>query len=319
MADPHDRAHDHPHEHFGPADASAIATRQGVRATWVSLVGLGATALLQVALVVATGSVALLADTIHNFTDALTAIPLLIAFRLARRPPSRRYSYGYHRAEDLAGMIIVAMILLSAIFAGIEAVRRLVEPEPIERVGLVLAAGVIGFVGNEAVAIYRIRVGRHIGSAALEADGLHARADGITSLGVVASAIGVWAGFARADALVGLAITLAIFWTLVQAARAVVHRVLDGTDEATIAMIEVVAASVDGVEHVSGARARWTGHRLLAELSIDVDPELSVARAHEITDLVRAALLHEVPRLADVTVHVDPHEHAPHGSADAGS
>ncbi len=304
--------HHHAHEHFGPSDPTALATRQGVRATWISLGGLGATALLQVVLVAVTGSVALLADTIHNFTDALTAIPLLIAFRLARRPPSRRYSYGYHRAEDLAGMVIVAMILLSAILAGVEAVRRLVEPEPIERVGLVFAAGLIGFAGNEAVALYRIRVGRRIGSAALEADGLHARADGITSLGVVVSAIGVWAGFERTDAVVGIAITLAIFWTLVQAARAVVHRVLDGTDEATIGVIEAAAASVEGVEHVSGTRARWTGHRLLAELSVDVDPQLSVAGAHAITDRVRETLLREVPRLADVSVHVDPHEHESH-------
>jgi cation diffusion facilitator family transporter len=319
MGHVHGGDHHHPHEHFGPSDPTALATRQGVRATWISLAGLSTTALLQVVLVVVTGSVALLADTIHNFTDALTAIPLLIAFRLARRPPSRRYSYGYHRAEDLAGMVIVAMILLSALLAGAEALRRLVEPEPIERVGLVFAAGLIGFIGNEAVAFYRLRVGRRIGSAALEADGLHARADGITSLGVVASAIGVWAGLERADAVVGIAITVAIFWTLVQASRAVIHRVLDGTDEATIAMIEAAAASVEGVEHVSDARARWTGHRLLAELSVDVDPQLSVTEAHAITDRVREALLHEVPRLADVSVHVDPHEHGSHVAETSGA
>jgi cation diffusion facilitator family transporter len=198
------------------------------------------------------------------------------------------------------------------VFAGREAFDRLVHPQEPERIGLVLAAGIVGFLGNEAVALYRIRIGRRIGSAALVADGLHARADGFTSLGVVVSAIATLAGIVRADAVVGLTITLVIGWTLVRAARGVLHRILDGTDEDTIALIEEVAASVSGVEHVTEARARWTGHRLRAELSIDVDPGISVERGHDIAELVRAALLTEVPRLCDAAVHVDPHEHSSH-------
>ncbi len=305
--------HEHPHEHLGPGEPAVAATRDGVRATWTSLAGLSATAALQLAIVALSGSVALLADTIHNFTDALTAVPLLIAFRLARRPPSRRYPYGLHRAEDLAGVVIVLMILGSAVFAGAEAIDRLLHPREPDRLLLVLAAGVVGFLGNEAVALYRIRVGRRIGSAALVADGLHARTDGLTSLGVVASAIATLAGIGRADAAVGLAIAVAIGWTLVRAARGVLHRILDGSDEETIALIEVVAASVAGVEHVTDARARWTGHRLRAGLSIDVDPRISVEEGHDIAELVRSALLTEVPRLADASVHVDPHEHGSHG------
>jgi cation diffusion facilitator family transporter len=304
--------HPHGHEHFGPADAATIATRRGVRATWISLGALLATALLQLLIVGATDSVALLADTIHNFTDALTAIPLLIAFRLARRPPTKRYSYGYHRAEDLAGVVIVAVILVSAVVAAIEAVQRLIHPQPVEHVGWLLIAGVIGAIGNEAVALYRIRVGRSIGSAAMEADGLHARTDGLTSLAVVGSALAVLAGFPRADPLIGLAITVVIFWTMIQAARAVIHRVLDGTDAQTITLIQEVAASVLGVEHVGDTRARWTGHQLLTELSIDVDPGLSVLEGHEVAERVRGALLEHVPRLADASVHVDPHEHESH-------
>jgi cation diffusion facilitator family transporter len=303
--------HDHPHQHFGPAD-SLSATAHGVRATWISLGGLGATALVQLAILALTGSVALLADTIHNATDALTAVPLLLAFRLGRQPPSPRYPYGLHRAEDLAGVAIVLMILASALFAGVEAFDRLVHPAEPERLGLVLAAGVAGFVGNEAVALYRVRVGRRIGSAALVADGHHARADGFTSLGVVISALAAFAGIERADPVVGLAITAVIAWTLVRAARAVLHRILDGTDEETITLIEAVAASVQGVEHVTEAKARWTGHRLRAELSIDVDPGISVEKGHDIAELVRAALLTEVPRLGDAAVHVDPHEHRSH-------
>jgi cation diffusion facilitator family transporter len=303
--------HDHPHQHFGPAD-SLSATAHGVRATWISLAVLGATSLVQLAILALTGSVALLADTIHNATDALTAVPLLLAFRLGRQPPSPRYPYGLHRAEDLAGVAIVLMILASAVFAGVEAFDRLVHPAEPERLGLVLAAGIAGFVGNEAVALYRVRVGRRIGSAALVADGHHARADGFTSLGVVISALAAFAGIERADPIVGLAITAVIAWTLVRAARAVLHRILDGTDEETITLIEAVAASVQGVEHVTEAKARWTGHRLRAELSIDVDPGISVERGHDIAELVRAALLTEVPRLGDAAVHVDPHEHRSH-------
>jgi cation diffusion facilitator family transporter len=297
------------HRHLGPSDAVALATRAGTRATWISLAALTCTAAVQLAIVAMSGSVSLLADTIHNATDALTAIPLLIAFRLARRPPSRRYPYGYHRAEDVAGLTIVGLIGISAVAAGAEAVRRLVHPQPVDAVGWVLVAGALGFVGNEAVALYRVRVGRTIGSAALVADGLHARVDGLTSLGVVAATLGVMAGLARADAIVALAITGAIAVTMWRAARAVLHRALDGTDESTLALIEAVAGAVPGVEHVEDTRARWSGHRLLADLTVVVEPTLTVHEGHEIAEGTRDALLHEVPRLADVTVHVDPHHH----------
>jgi cation diffusion facilitator family transporter len=305
-------AHEHRHEHFGAADSALLATAQGVRATWICLALLSATAVTQAIVVIFTGSVALLADTIHNFTDALTAIPLLIAFRLGRRPANRRYTYGYHRAEDVAGLAIVAMIGASAIFSAYEAIDQLRHPAPLDHVWVVLIAGVIGFLGNEAVSIYRMRVGRAIGSAALVADGAHARADGLTSLGVVVGAIGVLAGFPRSDAIVGLLITLAIGYTLVEAARTVLRRVLDGIDEPTMRLIEASAAAVPGVEHVSEARARWMGHQLHAELGIDVSPNISVEDGHDIAEHVREKLLRDVPRLGDAMVHVDPHEHAPH-------
>ena len=298
------------HEHFGPADAALMATRAGTRATWMSLGGLAVTAAIQLVVAMLSGSVALLADTIHNLTDALTAIPLLIAFRLARRRPTRRYPYGYHRAEDVAGLAIVALIAISALAAVIEAIQRLIHPQPLTAAGWVLAAGILGLAGNEIVAQYRIRVGRRIGSAALVADGLHARTDGLTSLGVVIATLGVLAGFERADAIVALAITVPIGFTMVAAARAVLHRALDGTDESTLALIEAVAGAVDGVAHVEDARARWGGHRLMADLTVVVDGTLTVEGGHRIAEAVREALLHEVPRLADVTVHVDPHDHA---------
>jgi len=308
---------DHDHQHFGPADAATLATRDGTRATWISLGLLAITAVLQLGIVAISGSVALLADTIHNFTDALAAIPLLIAFRLAVRPPTRRYPYGYHRAEDVAGLTIVALIGLSALLAAGEAIRRLLHPQPIEAAGWVLFAGVLGFLGNEAVAQYRIRVGKRIGSAALVADGMHARTDGLTSLGVVVATIGVLIGFERADAIVGLAITVAIVFTMWRAAKAVLHRALDGTDESTLSLIEAVAGAVAGVEHVEDARARWSGHRLLADLSVVIEPTLTVLAGHAIAQDVRDTLLREVPRLAEATVHVDPHDHEAHGTPEA--
>jgi cation diffusion facilitator family transporter len=308
-----DHGSHHQRVHANAAAASVLSNARGVRATWISLGGLAATALVQLGIFVASGSVALLADTIHNATDALTAIPLLVAFRLARKAPTRRYTYGYSRAEDVAGVTIVAMIAASAVVAAIEAIRHLVRPETPSHLVLVLAAGVVGFAGNEAVSIYRIRVGRSIGSAALIADGLHARVDGLTSLGVIAGAVGSLAGVPRADAAAGLAITVVIAVTLLEAARTVLHRILDGTDETTIALIEEVASSVPGVEHVTEARARWAGHRLRTELSVDVDAAITVEAGHLIAERVREALLDQVPRLADAMIHVDPHEHDPHG------
>src|SRR5215213_3080586 len=204
----------HSHDAADSVDSALESSAEGIRALKISLVALGLTAVAQLVVVLVTGSVALLADTIHNFSDALTAVPLWIAFVLVRRAPTRRYTYGFGRAEDLAGVFIVAMIALSAAVAGYESIRRLIDPQPISNVWVVLAAGILGFIGNEAVAIYRIRVGRKIGSAALVADGLHARTDGFTSLAVAAGAVGVMAGFPLADPIVGLLITIAILFVL---------------------------------------------------------------------------------------------------------
>jgi cation diffusion facilitator family transporter len=298
--------HDHP---SGDALAGGAS---GIRAVKVSLLALGATAALQAGIVAISGSIALLADTIHNVTDALTAIPLWVAFVVGRRPPTKRYSYGYQRAEDLAGIFIVLVIAASAGLAAWEAVHRLADPRPIEHLPWVMAASVVGFAGNELVAVYRIRVGRRIGSAALVADGHHARTDGLTSLGVLAGAIGVALGFDGADPIAGLAITIAVLVVLWHATRSVFRRILDGTDDTTVLMLESVAGAVPGVEHVTSAKARWTGHALNAELEVQVDPAISVQDGHRIAEEVEHDLLHALPRLRGATVHVDPHDHGPH-------
>jgi len=299
----------HSHDAADSVDAALEASAEGIRAVKVSLVALGSTAALQLVVVAVSGSVALLADTIHNFSDALTALPLWFAFVVGRRPPTRRYTYGYGRAEDLAGVFIVAMIALSALVAGFESVRRLLDPQPIEAVGWVLVAGLVGFAGNELVAAYRIRVGRRIGSAALVADGLHARTDGFTSLAVVAGALGVLAGFPLADPVVGLIITVAILVVLRGAGRDVYRRLMDAVDPELVDTAEAAVRAVPGVVGVESLRLRWMGHRVLAEVEITVAAELGIVAAHDIAEEAHHRLLHEVPRLAEATVHVSPHGH----------
>jgi cation diffusion facilitator family transporter len=296
----------HRHEAADQVDLGLESSERGLRAVKVSFVALMLTAVVQAGLIIATGSVALLADTIHNVSDALTAVPLFIAFRLSRRPPTRRYTYGYRRAEDLAGVFVLAAITLSAVVVGYEAIDRLIHPQPLTNIGWVFAAGLIGFAGNELVAVYRIRVGRQIGSAALEADGTHARTDGFTSLAVAVGALGTWLGFPRADAAVGLLITVAISWVLRGAARDIFRRLMDAVDPRIIDEIEQTTSQVCGVQRVGSVQARWVGHRLAASIAIDVDADLSVRQGHEVAEAVRHQLLHRVPHLDDVDVHVDP-------------
>lgn len=264
------------------------------------------TAVLQVVIVLFTGSVALLADTIHNFADAATSIPLWIAFVLGRRLANRRYTYGYRRAEDLSGLFIVLMIAFSAALAGWESIRRLIDPVEVRHLGFLAAAGVVGFIGNELVAIYRIRVGRQINSAALVADGYHARTDGLTSLAVVVGAIGVALGFPMADPIIGLLITVAILFILRDASKSVFRRLMDGVEPELVDRIESKTLLVEGVRNVEGVKARWVGHRLDASLEVTVDSEISVARGHAIAEDVTQSLLAALPQLEHVVVHVDP-------------
>jgi cation diffusion facilitator family transporter len=298
--------HQHSHDHSRAVDRALEASAEGIRALKLSLAGLGATAVLQLVIVVMSSSVALLADTIHNLGDALTAIPLGIAFVLGRRAPTRRYTYGFGRAEDLAGVAIVLMIAASAALAAYEAIDRLVHPRDVENVPWVIAAGLIGFLGNELVAVYRIKVGRRIGSAALVADGLHARTDGLTSLAVVAGAIGVAAGWDGADPVVGLVITVAILGIVRTAARDIYRRLMDAVDPELVDEIEHSLSHVDGVEHVDAVRVRWIGHELHAEVEIVSDANLPLARAHAIAEDAHHRLLHDIPRLAQATIHSNP-------------
>ena len=301
-----------PHSHDHRTDAALEASADGWRALWISLAGLAATAGAQAVVVVLSGSVALLGDTLHNAADALTAVPLGAAFLLGRRRPTRRYTYGYGRAEDLAGVAIVAVIALSCVVAVVAAVQRLAHPRPVSHLAAVAVAAAIGFAGNELVARYRIRTGRRIGSAALVADGLHARADGFTSLAVLAGAGGVALGWTWADPVVGLLITVAVLTVGWRAARDIGARLMDSVDPALTDTAETTLRATPGVLGLAPVRLRWVGRRLRAECSILVDPNSSVVQAHAVAVSAEHRLIHALPQLAAAVVHADPLDDADH-------
>lgn len=290
----------HSHDAADSVDDAMESSAKGIRALKISLAVLAATALLQLAVFLFSGSVALLADTIHNFSDALTAVPLWIAFVLGRRVANRTYTYGFGRAEDLAGLFIVAMIALSALVAAVESVTRLFNPQPVINLGWVLAAGLIGFAGNELVAVYRIRVGREIGSAALVADGIHARTDGFTSLAVVAGVIGVWLGFPLADPIIGILISVAIFVLLWGTARDIGRRLLDGVDPHLLDRTEAAIAPV--APPSSTVRLRWSGHWLHVEVTAPVEPEWTMAELSGLSRSVEQAVRANVRNVGSVVV-----------------
>jgi cation diffusion facilitator family transporter len=296
----------HSHDHDRAVDPVLESSAEGLRTLWISLAGLAATALAQAVVVALSGSVALLGDALHNGADALTAVPLGIAFLLSRRRPTRRYTYGYGRAEDLAGIVIVAVILLSSAAAAYAAVTRLLHPHPVTHLAAVAIAAAVGFAGNELVARYRITTGRRIGSAALVADGLHARTDGFTSLAVLIGAGGVAIGWHWADPVVGLLITAAILMVGWQAAREVGRRLLDSVDPALTEQAEATLLATPGVLAAGRVRLRWVGRTLRAECEISVDPACTVVQAHDIAVSAEHALIHAIGRLAAAVVHADP-------------
>lgn len=296
----------HSHDLGDLIDPALERSTEGIRATKLALAVLLVTSAVQVVVAFVSGSVALLADTVHNVADGLTSIPLWIAFAVGRRAHTRAYAYGFRRAEDLAGVFIVVVVALSAAFIGWESIDRLLNPRPLMHLGWVFVAGVVGVAGNELAAIVRIRTGRRIGSAALIADGYHARADTMASVGVLVAVVATWLGYPVLDPIVGLVICGLILWILKETAAQIFRRLMDGVDTGLVDRIEVVSAAVPGVEGVDRVRARWTGHRLHADLAIAVDADLSVLEGHAVAERVEHELLHQLPQLEQAHVHVHP-------------
>lgn len=322
---PHDHGHGHDHIHgtgfwaqlkhaITPHshDASeAIQTAEearsdGIRTAWIGLVGMLAVAAAQVFIVAISGSVGLLADTVHSLGHAVTTIPLIIAFKIGARQATKRYPYGYRRAEDLVGILICLVIFASAMIILYESIDALTNPRPLTNLVWVFAAGVVGFLGNEIVAIYRIRGGKRIGSAALIAEGQHARADGFTSLAVAVGIAFAWWGYPQVDAIVGLFIALVILGIMVSSLRQVIRRLMDGVDPSTIDQLKKVVAAVPGVQGIGQTRARWSGHRISAETVVEIDPTLSVSSGHEVVEAVQQAVRTTVRHVDDVFVEIRP-------------
>ncbi|MEO8609231.1 MAG: cation diffusion facilitator family transporter [Chloroflexota bacterium] len=300
----------HSHEHADlSADPAFSDNQEAIRTVWIALIALGITTLIQIGIVAASGSVALLADTIHNIGDTLNSIPLLIAFYLARRSATRRYTYGFGRAEDIAGVFIVLSIAVSAALIFWEAIQKLLHPEPMHNIAWVAAAAIVGFLGNEAVAWVQIRTGRKIGSEALIADGLHARIDGLTSLAVLVAAGATALGFPIIDPIIGLLIGFTVLFITKDAAVRIWYRLMDAVDPKLVDQIEHFAAEVPGVEGIEKLRVHWVGHQLFAELTITVGANRSLAEGHEVATAVKHNLQQVVPHLAEAAVHVHPGEH----------
>lgn len=301
--------HWHGHEHAEPdmrADP-AMATSEGIRTVWIALAALAVTTLLQIIIVVLSGSVALLADTVHNFGDMLNSIPLLFAFYLARRAATRQYTYGFGRAEDVAGVVIVLSILFSAGYIFWESFGKLINPEPIDQLPWVAAAAVIGFIGNEAVAWFQIRSGNRIGSASLIADGLHARIDGLTSLVVLVAVAGTALGYPIVDPIVGMVIGVTILFIARDATTRVWHRLMDAVDPNVVDQIEQYAGEVRNVDEVRAVRVRWVGHALYSEVELALAGQPTFAESQATVASVKRLLHDNVRHLEQVTIEIAPH------------
>ncbi|MFA5891887.1 MAG: cation diffusion facilitator family transporter [Actinomycetota bacterium] len=294
--------------HGVAAVAGPEGTKAALRAIWISAALLGITAVFQVVVVIVSGSAGLLADTLDNIGDVITTIALALAFLAARRAADHRYTYGYQRFEDLAGVFIVLVIWTSALYAGWESYRKLTGVHEVTSIGLAITAALFGAVTNEIAAQYKIRVGRRIGSQPLIADGKHARTDALASVAAFAGLLGVHFGFKAADPIAGLVITVAIGAIAWDASRHVLARLLDAVDPEIVRRAGEVARATPGVAECGSVQARWAGRSLYVTITVAADGDLPLSAAHEIAEQVHHHIVHDLPGVAQVDVHVDPWE-----------
>lgn len=274
--------------------------RQANRAVAVSAVGLGLTGLAELLVAVLTGSVGLLGDAIHNLSDVSTSAVVFLGFRLSRRPPTEKYPYGLERAEDLAGVGIAVVIWSSAAFAGFESVHKLLEHGRTSYVWAGIAGAVLGIVGNQVVARYKLVAGKRINSATLIADARHSWLDALSSAGALAGLLAVALGQSWGDPVAGLAVTAFICHVGYEVTADVLHRLADGVDPEVISRAEAAAGSVPGVIHAH-ARARWTGRTLRVEIEGWVDPGLAARDADALGRLVAGQISRQLPEAGSLT------------------
>lgn len=308
--DEHERGHGHGsgghgHEH-GRVEADLYNNRAGLRAVQISTAGMLLVSVVQLLIALSGGSAGLFADALHNLGDVLTTVALWLAFVVSSRAANRQYTYGYHRAEDLAGIFIVLVIIASAAASAVESILKLTSGNIPTQLYLSMAAAAVGCLGNEALAQYKINVGKRINSVPLVADGQHSRIDGLTSLAALLGLIGVRLGLPLADPLAGILITVVILGVVYSTSRSVLQRLLDAVDPRVVPSILTTASAVEGVEAVTEIRARWLGRAMHISMNIEVDATLTLFQAHEIAEHVRHHLFHELPGVAEVIIHTDP-------------
>jgi cation diffusion facilitator family transporter len=295
------------HTHDRPAQSDPLYTNElGIRTVKWALAALGLTTILQIIIYMTSGSVALLADTVHNLGDALNSVPLWIAFVLARRVGNKRYNYGYGRAEDIAGLLIVVSIGFSAGYILWESIQKFINPEPPDHLPWVAAAALIGFVGNEIVAILQIQVGRRIGSEAMITDGRHAQVDGLTSLSVLTAVIGVALGAPIVDPIVGILMGIAIVFITRDAIVAMWYRLMDAIDPRLYEQSEQTLTRHKTIKSVEQLRLRWVGHALYLEARLALDSTLTTAEADKVVGAVCHDLYHTIPNLTDTMISITP-------------
>src|SRR6266567_3242467 len=314
--DDHGHSHDHDHEHdehehgkgheHGKVDADLYGNQVGLRAVQISSAGMFIVAAIQFAIAAIGGSAGLFADALHNLGDVLTTVALWIAFVISSRAANQRYTYGYYRAEDLAGIFIVLVIIGSAVAGAVESILKLTSGNVPSQIYLSMAAALVGVVGNELLAQYKISVGKRINSVPLVADGQHSRIDGLTSLAAFIGLVGVRLGLPIADPIAGIVITIVIVTVVFSTSRSVLQRLLDAVDPRVVPSIINTAKEVPGVEEVTDVRARWIGHTMHVVMNIEVDAELTLAKAHAIAEEVRHRLFHSIKGLSEATIHTDP-------------
>jgi cation diffusion facilitator family transporter len=252
------------------------------------------------------GSAALAADSLHGFADVVTTVFLGIAFVLARRSATSEYTYGFHRAEDLVGILILAFLGSSAIFSARTSAMKLATGSETTFLVAGMAVALVGVVGKELIAYYKIRVGRRIDSLSLVADGKHSRADALTSIGAFAGLLGAYLGYPVLDPIFGFVITGAICLIIFRLGKEIVGRLLDTIDPETLVRIKDAARSVEGVEGVHDVRARWAGHKVFCEMHVTVDDGMSICEAHAVGVGIVEKVKEDIQSVEQCLVHLGP-------------
>ena len=296
-------AHDHSHADLA-GDRAFLDNQLAIRTVWIALVALGLTTALQVVIYAASGSVALLADTVHNLGDALNSVPLVdrILFRTSTGEPQvylRLWPSGGYR-----GVFIVISIGFSAAYILFESVQRLFNPRELENLEWIALASLVGFVGNELVALMQIRVGRRIGSDAMIADGQHALIDGLTSLAVLIAVIGTLIGVPILDPIVGIVIAFAIVGITWNAIKAVWYRIMDAVDPHLVEHVDTHVRGIEGVAAIEALRMRWVGHRMYGVLKVRVAPGTTLEESQRIVAAAQREAAHVIPQMDELTVQV---------------